>query len=94
MWSDRSSLPGRLSGNDYEEYIRELLTGSRNDQGDKRMEQAKLNPDLQRELQQLKCEAVANAKNHTGEKLWKRLFGTIESNDGQTVCGCVSEGRQ
>ncbi|CAE7575102.1 unnamed protein product [Symbiodinium sp. CCMP2592] len=84
MWSDWSSLPGRLSGNDYENHIRELLTGSCKDQGDKRMEQAKLSEALQRKLQNLKCEAVENAREHTGEALWKRLFGENDFNDGQT----------
>ncbi|CAJ1330625.1 unnamed protein product [Effrenium voratum] len=75
-WVDEA---GRQSGDDYERYIRELLTGSRGDQADKRKAQAEL----------LKSKAIENARRNTGQELWKRLYGNNQGNDRQTGCASV-----
>ena len=89
MWGDKSSLPGRQSGDDYKRYIRELLTGSRGDQADKRKVQAELTETQREALNELKSKAIENNRRHTGQELWKRLYGNNQGNDRQTGCASV-----
>ena len=72
-WSDNSSIPGRKSGNDYEEWVREKLTGSKRKQDTARTT-ATLDDESVRVLETLELVANKVSKESVGKNLWDKLF--------------------
>ena len=76
-WSDNSSLPGCVAGEDYENCIRFRLTGSERKQDAARVE-AWLEEDQIMSLRELEQEAAEASKKNVGWKLQERLFATTK----------------
>ena len=76
-WSDNSSLPGLVVGEDYENCVRFRLTGSERKQDAARVE-AWLEEDQIMSLRELEQEAAEASKKNVGWKLQQRLFGTTK----------------
>ena len=84
LWSDSSSLPGRVAGEDYEQCVRLRLTGSDRKQDAARVE-AELEKDQIKSLRELEQEAAEASKKNVGSQLQEPLFGTTKAGSNYRV---------
>ncbi|CAJ1408840.1 unnamed protein product [Effrenium voratum] len=88
-WSDASSIPGRISANDYEKFVRERLSGSQLQQSEATIT-AHLSQDACEALNKLKRQSERASAESLGG-LWTKLYSSTTANDTPAEATAVTD---